>query len=57
MQQPPPPGKVLLASLFPSIISEEEAADLYKPVTLSELKDILLHFKKERSPGPDGWTS
>lgn len=27
------------------------------PVTLDEIKDILLHFKKERSPGPDGWTT
>jgi hypothetical protein len=45
------------ASLFPSIVSAEEAANLYNPVTLSELKDILHNFKKERSPGPDGWTS
>jgi len=35
----------------------EEAASLYASVTLSELKDVLLHFKKEKSPGPDGWTS
>jgi hypothetical protein len=35
----------------------EDAADLYKPVTLTEIKDILSQFKKERSPGPDGWTS
>jgi hypothetical protein len=45
------------ASLYPSIISAEEDTELYKPVTLSELKGILHHFKKERSPGPDGWTS
>jgi hypothetical protein len=49
--------KCSTASLFPSIISAEEDADLYKPVTLTEIKDILLHFKKERIPGPDGWTS
>jgi hypothetical protein len=36
------------------MISAEEATELFKPVTLAELKDILLHFKKERSPGPDG---
>jgi hypothetical protein len=31
--------------------------DLYNPVTLIELRDILQKFKTERSPGPDGWTS
>jgi hypothetical protein len=45
------------ASLYPKMVTEEEAVDLYKPVTLLELKGILDHFKKERSPGPDGWTS
>jgi hypothetical protein len=30
--------------------------DLYKPVTLAELEAILKLFKKEKSPGPDGWT-
>jgi hypothetical protein len=49
--------KASTASLFPNFISSEAATELYKPVTLSELKDILIHFKKERSPGPDGWTS
>jgi hypothetical protein len=46
-----------IANLYPSMVTEEEADDLYRPVTLLELKDILNHFKKERSPGPDGWTS
>jgi hypothetical protein len=45
------------AQLFPRMVSGEEAEALYKPVTLDEIKDILLHFKAERSPGPDGWTS
>jgi hypothetical protein len=39
------------------LVSITEASDLFKPVTLPELKDILFHFKKERSPGPDGWTT
>jgi hypothetical protein len=39
------------------MVTKEEVVDLYKPVTLLELKGILDHFKKERSPGPDGWTS
>jgi hypothetical protein len=51
------PSTCSTTSLFPPIVSADEAADLYKPVTLSELKDILLHFKTEKSTGPDGWTS
>jgi hypothetical protein len=46
-----------LANLYPTMVSEMEAAELYRPVTLLELKFILTLFKKERSPGPDGWTS
>jgi hypothetical protein len=49
--------KVSTASLYPRLVTDIEAADLYKPVSLPELKHILLHFKKERSPGPDGWTT
>jgi hypothetical protein len=45
------------ARLFPQLVSGDEAEALFKPVTLAELKDILSHFKTERSPGPDGWTS
>jgi hypothetical protein len=29
---------------------------MYSLVTLEEIKDIIFHFKKEKSPGPDGWT-
>jgi hypothetical protein len=39
-----------IASLYPKMVTEEEVVDLYKPVTLLELKGILDHFKKERSP-------
>jgi hypothetical protein len=49
--------KVSTANLYPKLVSDAEALDLFKPVTLSELKEILLHFNKERSPGPDGWTT
>ena len=45
------------ASLYPSLVPELEAPDLYRPVTLQELKLILSQCKQERSPGPDGWTS
>jgi hypothetical protein len=33
-----------------------EARDLFVSVTVMELKSILSHFKKDKSPGPDGWT-
>jgi hypothetical protein len=51
------PEKVSIAGLFPQFISAVEDNELYKPVSLAEIKDILIHFNKERSPGPDGWTS
>jgi hypothetical protein len=27
-----------------------------RPCTLQEVKDILLSFSTDKSPGPDGWT-
>jgi hypothetical protein len=39
------------------MMTEEEANYLYQPVTLEEVKEVLLLFKKEKSPGPDGWTT
>jgi hypothetical protein len=39
------------------LVSASEATELFKPVTLLEIKDILFSFRKERSPGPDGWTA
>jgi hypothetical protein len=39
------------------MVTEVEEDALFKPVTLLELKAVLENFKKERSPGPDGWTS
>jgi hypothetical protein len=38
-------------------VNEEEATDLVSPVTLEELQGVLGQFKKEKSPGLDGWTS
>jgi hypothetical protein len=46
-----------LVELFPKMINEEEAGLLYRPVSLEELKLVLSHCKKERSLGPDGWTT
>jgi hypothetical protein len=51
-----PAEQVGVAGLFTRLINEEEASDLYKPVTLEELKMVLSLFKKDKSPGPDGWT-
>jgi hypothetical protein len=39
------------------MIDDEEARLLFRPVTMEELKSVLFHFKKEKSPGPDGWTT
>jgi hypothetical protein len=50
--------KCSTASLFPQLVSVVEATDLYKPVTLSELKEILITSKKRGALGPmAGWSS
>jgi hypothetical protein len=41
---------------YPQMLNEEEADSLFIPVTLEEVKAVLFAFKKEKSPGPDGWT-
>jgi hypothetical protein len=48
--------QVLVNNLFTQFVNEEESLSLYSPVTLKELKDVIFHCKKEKSPGPDGWT-
>jgi hypothetical protein len=48
--------QVGVASQYPKMLDEDESRDLYKPVTILELKSILTVFKKEKSPGPDGWS-
>jgi hypothetical protein len=47
--------QVEVAGLFNRWINEDEARELYVPVNEKELKLILTHFKKEKSPGPYGW--
>jgi len=42
--------------LFTRLINEEEGRDIYKLVSLKELKSVLTMFKKDKSPGSDGWT-
>jgi hypothetical protein len=38
------------------VVFDEETNNLYAPVTLDEVKDVLSLFKRDKSPGPDGWT-
>ena len=56
-----PPGSNLadiinIAGHFPRFVNDEESASLFDPVSLEELESTIKWFKKERSPGPDGWT-
>jgi hypothetical protein len=58
-QAPPAPSltdQTIVASLFPSMITPEEARSLLSPCTKTELFEIINSFKKEKSPGPDGWS-
>ena len=41
--------------LYPKMISDELASNLTCPVTLGEIEFALKSFKKDRSPGRDGW--
>jgi hypothetical protein len=43
-------------NLYPKMLDINEAKELYKHVTLTELKVILKMFKKEKSLGPNGWS-
>eukprot|EP00253_Pinus_taeda_P026707 PITA_26707 len=46
-----------VASHFPRFVNEEDAEELFAPKTSGELEGTLKWFKKDRSPGPDGWTN
>ena len=41
--------------MYPSMISPEDAHGLIDSVTLFEIEGALKSFKRDRSPGPDGW--
>jgi hypothetical protein len=45
-----------VASLFPSMVTNEEALMLESPCTLEEMSSILKAFTKAKIPGPNGWT-
>jgi hypothetical protein len=37
------------------MLNDEESCSLFNLVTLEELKNVLFHFKKDKSLGSDGW--
>ena len=41
--------------LFPSYILQEERVIFTTQITLEEVEWALKSFKKDKSPGPDGW--
>eukprot|EP00253_Pinus_taeda_P006554 PITA_06554 len=45
-----------VAEHFPRFVLQEETEDLTKEVTMDELEATIKWFKKDRSPGPNGWT-
>eukprot|EP00253_Pinus_taeda_P004922 PITA_04922 len=56
-----PPGTNLadiieVASHFPRFVNEDDSTGLMEPVTMEELESTLKWFKRDKSPGPDGWT-
>lgn len=56
-----PPGSTVadiinIAGHFPKFVNENEAEALFDPVTPRELESTLKWFKKEKSPGTNGWT-
>lgn len=49
------PDIINLAGNFPRFVGQEDIEDLTQLVTLQELESTLKWFKKDKSPGPDGW--
>eukprot|EP00253_Pinus_taeda_P025504 PITA_25504 len=41
---------------FPRFIEQDDSGELLKEVTMAELEATLKWFKKDKSPGLDGWT-
>ena len=49
------PDIISLAGKFPWFVGQEDIEDLSQPVTIQELESTLKWFKKDKSPGPNGW--
>ena len=45
-----------IIQLFPSMLSEEEASMFTSEVTLAKVEGALKAFKRDKIPGPDGWS-
>eukprot|EP00253_Pinus_taeda_P032607 PITA_32607 len=45
-----------IIELFPSFVDQEDSEELMKEVYMAELEATLKWFKKDKSPGLDGWT-
>ena len=41
--------------LFPHMTTDEDINCFLKPISGSEVEAVLRGFKKDKSPGPDGW--
>lgn len=42
--------------LFPQMFVDEQNDCLFQPITEEELLETMKSFKKDKCPGPDGWT-
>lgn len=42
--------------LIPKMFDDERNEALFQPITEKELLGVMMSFKKDKSPGPDGWT-
>ena len=43
--------------MFPRFIEEEENAEIMEEISEEKLKEVLHSFQKDKSPGPDGWST
>ena len=41
--------------LFPTLTQVEDVDGFLKPITLQEVESVPRGFKKDKSPGPNGW--
>ena len=42
--------------LFPTLIEKEDVDWFLEPISIQEVEVVLKGFKKDKSPGPDGWS-
>ena len=41
--------------IFPTLTEKEDVDQFLEPITTQEVEVVLKGFKKDKSPGPDGW--